>query len=82
MAATKIGRNDLCSCGSGKKFKKCHGVKKASDRQGKMLMIVVGGAVIAALAAVVASVTTERSISERVWDPAHGHYHVNGVHVP
>ncbi|MFY9270512.1 MAG: preprotein translocase subunit SecA, partial [Candidatus Manganitrophaceae bacterium] len=21
----KIGRNDLCSCGSGKKFKKCHG---------------------------------------------------------
>lgn len=22
---TKIGRNDLCSCGSGKKFKNCHG---------------------------------------------------------
>ncbi|MCG3112493.1 MAG: SEC-C domain-containing protein [Candidatus Manganitrophus sp. SB1] len=21
----KIGRNDLCSCGSGKKYKKCHG---------------------------------------------------------
>ncbi|MBL8632389.1 MAG: SEC-C domain-containing protein [Myxococcales bacterium] len=21
----KIGRNDPCSCGSGKKFKKCHG---------------------------------------------------------
>ncbi|MBC5815422.1 MAG: SEC-C domain-containing protein, partial [Candidatus Eremiobacteraeota bacterium] len=20
------GRNDLCPCGSGKKFKKCHGV--------------------------------------------------------
>src|SRR6266851_4613967 len=27
-AAPKIGRNDLCPCGSGKKFKKCHG---ASD---------------------------------------------------
>jgi len=24
--APKVGRNDLCPCGSGKKFKKCHGV--------------------------------------------------------
>jgi preprotein translocase subunit SecA len=24
-AAPKLGRNDPCSCGSGKKFKKCHG---------------------------------------------------------
>jgi preprotein translocase subunit SecA len=24
--ASKVGRNDLCPCGSGKKFKKCHGV--------------------------------------------------------
>jgi preprotein translocase subunit SecA len=24
--APKVGRNDPCSCGSGKKFKKCHGV--------------------------------------------------------
>ena len=24
-AAPKVGRNDLCPCGSGKKFKKCHG---------------------------------------------------------
>ena len=23
--ASKVGRNDPCSCGSGKKFKKCHG---------------------------------------------------------
>ena len=26
VAAEKIGRNDPCHCGSGKKFKKCHGV--------------------------------------------------------
>lgn len=77
----KTGRNDLCSCGSGKKFKKCHGVKTANDRQSKVLMIVVGGALIAALAAVATQFTTERG-SERVWDPAHGHYHVNGQHVP
>ncbi len=24
-AATKLGRNEPCSCGSGKKYKKCHG---------------------------------------------------------
>jgi len=26
-AGSKVGRNDLCPCGSGKKFKKCHGVE-------------------------------------------------------
>ncbi len=26
----KVGRNDPCPCGSGKKFKKCHGVNEAS----------------------------------------------------
>jgi SEC-C motif domain protein len=25
----KIGRNDACHCGSGKKFKKCHGKAEA-----------------------------------------------------
>lgn len=25
VAASKVGRNDPCPCGSGKKFKKCHG---------------------------------------------------------
>lgn len=24
----KVGRNDPCPCGSGKKFKKCHGARK------------------------------------------------------
>ena len=79
----KNGRNDLCSCGSGKKFKKCHGIKTESQRQSKFLMIVVGTAVIAALAAVVLQVTTEpRGGDARVWSPEHGHYHVNGREVP
>ncbi len=79
----KSGRNDLCSCGSGKKFKKCHGIKTESQRQSRFLMIVVGGAVVAALAAVVGQMTTERrGGGERVWDPVHGHYHVNGREVP
>jgi preprotein translocase subunit SecA len=28
-AGEKVGRNDLCPCGSGKKFKKCHGMTTA-----------------------------------------------------
>jgi preprotein translocase subunit SecA len=28
-AQTKVGRNDPCPCGSGKKYKKCHGVNAA-----------------------------------------------------
>jgi hypothetical protein len=80
----KSGRNDLCSCGSGKKFKRCHGIKTTNERSSKMLMIVVGGAVIAALAVVAASFTSERRTGgTRVWDPAHGHYHnESGVQVP
>ena len=26
VADAKVGRNEPCPCGSGKKFKKCHGV--------------------------------------------------------
>jgi len=25
LAGQKVGRNDPCPCGSGKKYKKCHG---------------------------------------------------------
>jgi hypothetical protein len=81
---TKPGRNDLCDCGSGKKFKRCHGVKsEGSGRTSTVLMVVVGGAVLAALAAGVASFTAGGSSGTRIWDPVHGHYHdANGVQVP
>ena len=59
----KQGRNDLCACGSGKKFKRCHGVTSDSDRSGRLLMLAVGGAVVAAVAAGVASFSTDRSAS-------------------
>jgi uncharacterized protein YecA (UPF0149 family) len=29
-AAPKVGRNDPCPCGSGKKYKKCHGAEASS----------------------------------------------------
>jgi preprotein translocase subunit SecA len=29
-AEPKVGRNDPCPCGSGKKYKKCHGASEAT----------------------------------------------------
>jgi preprotein translocase subunit SecA len=29
-AQAKVGRNDPCPCGSGKKYKKCHGASEAA----------------------------------------------------
>jgi SEC-C motif-containing protein len=80
----KTGRNEPCPCGSGKKYKNCHESKTSSSRMSRILMVVVGAALLAAIAAGVASVTGERSRSSvRVWSPEHGHYHdANGVQVP
>jgi preprotein translocase subunit SecA len=80
----KPGRNEPCPCGSGKKFKNCHESKTPQTRRSRVLMVVVGGAMLAAIAAGVASFTADRSTSGvRVWDPVHGHYHnAAGTQVP
>ena len=79
----KPGRNDKCSCGSGRKYKKCCESRTESTRS-RFLLIAVGASLLAAIAAGVASFNGESSPSSvRVWDPAHGHYHdANGVQVP
>jgi uncharacterized protein YchJ len=79
----KTGRNELCPCGSGRKYKRCCQRRTPSTRSSKVLLIVVGAAMLAAVAAGVASFTTERSSTRRVWDPVHGHYHdATGTAVP
>ena len=82
----KTGRNDLCPCGSGKKYKKCHEAgERGSTSQGRMLMILVGGAVVAAIAIGIVAYSTDSPAGDgvRIWDPVHGHYHnANGVQVP
>ena len=81
--AAKTGRNDLCPCGSGRKFKKCCESKTSSRRQSRVLMVVVGLAIVGGIAAAATSFRTGSSGAVRVWDPAHGHYHnANGVQVP
>ena len=74
----KAGRNDLCTCGSGKKFKKCCGLKQPSVRGNTLMLILVGLLVVAGAAAVVTSFTADRTHVGRtggVWSPEHGHYH-------
>ena len=74
----KAGRNDLCPCGSGKKYKKCHAQKQPQNRASLLLV----GLLVAALAggvyaAVVGFGDTGSATSApgQVWSPEHGHYH-------
>ena len=42
----KLGRNDLCACGSGKKFKNCCEGKTTAARTSKVLIAVVAFAIL------------------------------------
>ena len=74
MATDKVGRNDLCPCGSGRKYKQCCANKAEHISRFGLYMLI---AVLVAMAAVlVYAFTSDRSSSSRqVWDPVHGHYH-------
>ena len=80
----KPGRNDRCPCGSGRKYKKCCEAKTPGARSSRLLMIIVGASVIAAIVIAMTSFTgTTTSSSVRIWSEAHGHYHdASGVQVP
>lgn len=78
----KPGRNDRCPCGSGRKYKQCCESKQARGKS-RLLLITVGAAMLAAIAAGIASFTGERGSTTRVWSPEHGHYHdATGQQVP
>ena len=75
-AIPKAGRNDPCPCGSGKKYKKCHGAKEDSNRGNRVLMIVIGLMIAGGVAVGVTSfMNPDRSRPVGVWSPEHGHYH-------
>ena len=75
----KAGRNDLCPCGSRKKYKKCCGAK--SERRSPLATaaaILVGGMVLAAVAFGFSAYGREGSTTPapgRTWSPEHGHWH-------
>lgn len=80
----KTGRNDLCTCGSGRKYKKCCESKDdGGTTRNRMMLIVVGGVMLAAIFAGIASFTGQGTSATRVWSAEHGHYHdANGVAIP
>lgn len=71
---SKIGRNDPCPCGSGRKYKHCC----LADRRGtstrtRVLMLLVG---LVLVAGAILAVTWEPGAdSRRVWSEEHGHWH-------
>jgi len=76
----KVGRNERCPCGSGKKYKTCCALKKKS--LSKLAWLAIGaGAIVAVLALV--SVFRSAGDSRPVptcppgqsWSSAHGHCH-------
>ena len=77
MATTKVGRNDLCPCGSGRKYKHCcESKKRAGDkRMATMILLVVAVAIVAALLASVFDHGERSAGPGRVWSAEHGHYH-------
>ena len=77
MRPARVGRNDLCPCGSGKKFKRCCESKvKGQTWSSRAMLIAVAGAVVAAILVGLASFTTDTAKGPRqVWSEEHGHYH-------
>jgi len=77
-AAGKVGRNDLCPCGSGKKHKQCCEGKAHALSPAAWIAIV--SIAVAALVALVFSFTTTELTNitcpaGQVWSVEHGHCH-------
>jgi hypothetical protein len=73
--ATKIGRNAPCWCGSGRKFKQCHGAGGSRLSLGMRLAILAAaGAIVAVLVFGLTGFDTE-SEPLGIWSAEHGHYH-------
>ena len=75
MAASKVGRNDPCPCGSGKKHKVCCG--RTTGKMSRTALVAVIAVVVAIAATLVFTFTGDRGTggSGQVWDPNHNHYH-------
>ncbi|MCR4373643.1 MAG: SEC-C metal-binding domain-containing protein, partial [Acidobacteria bacterium] len=74
----KIGRNDLCACGSGKKFKKCCELTQQRGRGSLLMLVLLGVMVVVGLLAAFTPFLSDASHTSQpagVWSPEHGHYH-------
>ena len=77
--AGKVGRNDRCPCGSGKKYKQC--CEHTSHALSPTAWFAIVGVAVAALVALVLSFTTTTELTNitcppgQVWSLDHGHCH-------
>lgn len=70
----KVGRNEACPCGSGKKSKRCCEAQAGMSGSSRLLVYVAAGALIAAiLAGIMSSRSDEKPAG--TWSAEHGHYH-------
>ncbi len=80
MKTEKVGRNAPCPCGSGKKFKQCHGEQSADriESSGKWLAIVLGGVLLLGALGFLNALSNRDVDDARpngVWSEEHQHYH-------
>ena len=71
----KVGRNEICPCGSGKKYKHCCEKKAERSRMSSLMLVVIAVAVVAAILASVFSEGDTGAGPGKVWSAEHGHYH-------
>ena len=74
---SRPGRNEVCPCGSGKKFKHCCESKKTGGVSSRLILLAVAGAILAAIFAGFSN-SREGGGTGRVWSAEHGHYHDAG----
>lgn len=71
-----VGRNDRCTCGSGKKYKQCHGRNTGGLTNGqRWLYAVVAIVIVGGLMLAITSRSEDKGLTTGVWSAEHGHYH-------
>lgn len=70
----KIGRNDPCPCGSGRKYKQCCLQREQGMPVRTRLLALIIGAVLVA-GAILALTWDSGTEQRRVWSEEHGHWH-------
>lgn len=79
MTHSKVGRNDKCPCGSGKKYKQCCEAKtRGGSGTSALLLIAVAGILAAAIFFGISAArhsSSPTATAGQVWSPEHGHYH-------
>ena len=74
--ATQVGRNAPCPCGSGRKFKQCHGAGGGTRMSlgMRIAILAVAGAIVSVIVFGLTSFDTEPE-QAGIWSAEHGHYH-------